>query len=123
MAKIYLDTNYFIDLFTKRGKDTTKKLNQLQVYISPLSYHILCYVYKLKIPNQKLINSLKHFNIISLSKSLLSKALEGPTKDLEDNLQLHSAAQANCKYFLTQDQKLINMKFFGRTRMLKQLPS
>lgn len=123
MAKIYLDTNYFIDLFTKRGKDATEKLNQLQVYISPLSYHILRYVYKLKIPNQKLINSLKHINIISLSKSLLSKALEGPTKDLEDNLQLHSAAKANCKYFLTQDQKLINMKFFGRTRMLKQLPS
>lgn len=45
------------------------------------------------------------------------KALEGPTVDFEDNTQLHSAAEAECDYFLTNDEKLLKMKFFGKTRL------
>lgn len=61
------------------------------------------------------------FNIIDLDKDILDKALESPTKDLEDNIQLHSAAEAECDYFLTEDKGLLKMKFFGKTKIVKNL--
>lgn len=44
--------------------------------------------------------------------------MEGPTKDLEDNIQLHSAAEAESDIFLTADKKLVDMKFFGKTQII-----
>lgn len=37
--------------------------------------------------------------------------------------QLHSAAEAECDYFLTSDKKLLAMKFFGKTRIVSTLGS
>ena len=37
--------------------------------------------------------------------------------DFEDNVQLHCAAQANCDFFLTRDEKMLKLGFFGKVRL------
>jgi len=119
MAKIFLDTNIFIDIFDRR-KEIVNDLKGHSLYISPLSIHIFYYSYRLKIPNN-VSKKFKAFNQVTLTKDLTYKALEGPTSDLEDNIQLHSAAEADCKYFLTNDKKMLKMKFFGKCKITNKL--
>lgn len=122
MAKVYLDANTLIDLTEKRGnKNLALIFDQGEVYISPLSAHILFYSYKRKVPDTQATETLSHFHIVGLSKDILDHALEGPTPDLEDNIQLHSAAEAECDYFLTRDKNLLAMKFFGKARISTSL--
>ena len=120
MARLFLDTNFYIDLI-KRNKSALKQLNGHLLFISPLSTHILFYTQKLKVPDQN-INELQNlFGIIPLTKTILDHGLIGVTKDLEDNIQLHSAVNADCDYFLTFDKKLLKMKFFGKTKIVNKL--
>lgn len=55
--------------------------------------------------------------MIDFSEDILDKALDGPSADLEDNIQLHSAAEAEADLFLTNDEGLLNLKFFGKTEI------
>lgn len=55
--------------------------------------------------------------MIPFDSAIAEKALVGPTSDFEDNVQLHSAAEAECDIFLTEDKKLSDMKFFGKVRI------
>ena len=74
MAKVFLDTNYLMDIFMRK----TRKLADTgsnDLYASPLSFHIISYVHKLSIPNQQLINILQDIATISLSNNILNKAL------------------------------------------------
>lgn len=122
MAKVFLDTNYFIDAVHR--KPELQILDQLLGHIpcvSTLSFHIYCYSYKIKIPNQKVISQKQKFQLVDFSGDILDKALTGPTKDLEDNVQLHSAAEAECDLFLTSDEKLLKMKFFGKAEILSAI--
>lgn len=121
MARIFLDANYFIDLLEER---TDVDLNQHldhQLFVSPLSVHILFYLYKYKIPNTKIINFIHYFSFIAFDEDIVSKSLDGPTSDFEDNVQLHSAAEVNCDIFLTRDQGLLERKFFGKAKMMEHL--
>jgi hypothetical protein len=120
MANIFLDTNFLLDV-VERQPNKINLLNNHQVYISPLSFHILFYSNKYKVPNLKISKLKDEFFIVDLTESILTHALNGPTSDLEDNIQLHSAAQVLCDYFLTSDQKLLAMKYFGKTRLLPSL--
>ena len=120
MARVFIDTNFYIDL-TKRAKDKWISLKEHLLFISPLSTHILFYARKLKVPDEEINNLQDQFGIIPFTKEILEKALIGPATDLEDNIQLHSAAEAECDLFLTEDQKLLNMKFFGKTQ-ITQIP-
>lgn len=120
MARVFLDTNYYIDL-TKRKREVLDSLVNRLLFISPLSTHILFYIQKLKVPNEEMNNLQKQFGLVSLTKHILDKALVGPTHDLEDNIQLHSAAEADCEVFLTQDERLLQMKFFGKTQIMDRL--
>lgn len=117
MAKVFLDANIFIDLVENRGEISSDELNGHDVFISPLSVHILMYITKSKIPYKKLNEAIKDFSIIDFDQSICYKSLDGPTNDFEDNMQLHSAAQAECDLFLTSDVKLLNLRFFGKTRI------
>lgn len=90
------------------------------LFISPLSTHILFYVNKWKVPSQAATEFQGQFGIVPFTKHVLDKALEGPTDDLEDNIQLHSCAEADCDIFLTNDKQLLKMKFFGKTRILSE---
>lgn len=118
MAKVFLDTNYFIDAIHRRPeRQILDRLLGHIPYISTLSFHIYCYAYKIKIPNQKVISQKGKFQLVDFSNDILDKALNGPTKDLEDNIQLHSAAEAECDIFLTNDEKLLDLKFFGKMKL------
>ena len=122
MAKIFLDTSRFIDLTQGRGdQGFAQQLDDHQVYISPLSTHVMFYTYHLSVPNFAANGTISQFDIIDLNKGIHDKALLGPTPDLEDNIQLHSAAEVDCEYFLTRDDKLLKMRFFGKTQILEEI--
>lgn len=119
MAKIFLDTNSFIDSVHRAPeKKTLQFLEGHIAYTSVLSFHIYCYVYKIKVPNAKVLAQKEKFQIIDFSENVLDRALSGPTLDFEDNIQLHSAAEAQCDFFLTSDKKLLEMKFFGKAKIV-----
>lgn len=122
MAKVFLDTNYFIDAVHRKPEvNILDSLENHKVYCSTLSFHIYCYAYKIKIPNQKINRQKEKFYMVDYSEKILDNALNGPTKDLEDNIQLHSAVEIECDYFLTSDQKLLDMKFFGKAKIVSSL--
>lgn len=118
MAKIFLDTNFFIDAIIRTPeKEILNFLQDETIFTSTLSFHIYCYIYKIKIPNQKVTIQREKFQFVDFSEDILDKALKGPTEDFEDNVQLHSAAEAECDLFLTSDAKLLQLKFFGKTEI------
>lgn len=117
MAKVFLDTNYFIGLVNRASEVDTKILDKHQGFISTLSCHIMFYVNKINVPNKETNSFIEDFNLINLSQEILTRGLIGPTKDLEDNIQLHSAAESECDIFLTSDEKLLKMKFFGKVQI------
>lgn len=121
MAKVFLDANVFIDLVEKRKSIDRKKLIVHALYLSPLSIHILTYLYKYRIPDERLADVDKFFKLIPLNTALTIKALNGPTSDFEDNIQLNSANEADCDFFLTSDIKLLKLKFFGKTEVKSAL--
>lgn len=119
MATVFLDTNAFIDSIHRRPeKEILKRIKNHIVYISPLSFHIYCYVYKIKIPNTHIVAQKDKFQIVEFSESILETALDGPTPDFEDNVQLHSAAHSDCEMFVTSDKKLLSLKFFGKLQII-----
>lgn len=120
MARVFLDTNLYIDVI-KRARQKWEHLRANLLYISPLSTHILFYTSKLKVPDHDVDKLQEQFGIVPLTKHILNKALEGPTADLEDNIQLHSAAEAECDLFLTQDRGLLNLRFFGKTKIALEI--
>lgn len=120
MARVFLDTNIYIDI-TKRAKEKWGSLEGNLLFISPLSTHILFYTRKLKVPDLEINKLQEQIGFVPFTKQILDKALEGPTNDLEDNVQLHSAADAECDFFLTNDKHLLSLKFFGKTRIAKDL--
>lgn len=117
MDKVFLDTNYFIGFVNRTPETDVEVIHNYRTYISPLSCHILFYVNKIKVPDEKLSSFISEFNIVPFTEKILNKALTSPTADLEDNIQLHSAAEADCDLFLTNDKDLLKMTFFGKTRL------
>ncbi len=117
MAKIFLDTNIYIDIIKKRTDRELEDFQGQDLFISSLSIHILAYVFKYKIPDHELDVNLELFNIVPFDAKIVENALIGPTSDFEDNAQLHSAAEAECDIFLTEDRKLLDMKFFGKVKI------
>lgn len=120
MARVFLDTNFYIDV-TKRAKEKWQPLIGHLLFISPLSTHILFYTRKLKVLDPEVNKLQKQFGIVPLTKHILDKALQGPTKDLEDNIQLLCASEAECDLFLTSDAKLLKMKFFGKVQIAENI--
>ncbi len=119
MAKIFLDTNYFIDAIHRNPeKEILNSLENNNIFVSTLSFHIYCYIFKIKISNTPIIEQKELFQIIEFTEDILDRALQGPTPDFEDNVQLHSAAQGECNLFLTGDKKLLAMRFFGKTHIV-----
>ena len=117
MGRVFLDANVVIDFLERKEAETRNRLKSNTLYITPLSIHILLYLMKLRISYPKLTEIKQYFSIIEFNESIMYSALGGPTDDFEDNVQLHSAAEAECDLFLTEDKRLIGMKFFGKTRI------
>ena len=122
MAKVFLDTNYFIDAIHRLPENNlVESLITHHAFVSTLSFHIYCYIFKIVIPNKKLIRQSEKFSITNLTQLIMQKSLTGPTHDLEDNIQLHSAAEADCDYFLTNDKNLLKLNYFGKTKIAVSL--
>ncbi len=122
MARVFVDANYFI-YFVNRSPDTddSELFHAHQLFVSVLTCHILYYVNKIKVPDKATISFISDFNLTNLGSKIINDSMEGPTNDLKDNIQLHSAAKVNCDYFLTNDRQLLKMSYFGKTRILNSL--
>ena len=123
MDQVFLDTNTLIDIFEKRREINIDVLVRNHLFASPLSIHIYTYLYKYQMPYQALLGGIEKLEIelTPITHQIATLSLIGPTSDFEDNIQLHSAAEAECDYFLTNDEKLLKMKFFGKTQILASL--
>ncbi len=123
MAKVFLDANIIIDLIEKRQVLSLDDLTGNEVYFSPLSIHILAYLFKYKMPEDGLLEALENYIAVSFDESVLQKALEGQTNDFEDNVQLQSADKAGCEVFLTYDKALLKMSRFGQCKIIDRVPT
>ncbi|NCO11969.1 PIN domain-containing protein [Candidatus Pacearchaeota archaeon] len=121
MAKIFLDTNILVDILSNRSDLNPEILDHHDLYISVLSIHITAYLLKIEIPNKHFNEVINTCKITDLDKNIYQLASKGPNKDLEDNIQLHSCAQADCDYFLTNDKELLKMIYFGKTKIINTL--
>jgi len=121
MGRLFLDVNIIIDIIEKRSDLTMDNLSGYFVYLSPLSLHILLYLYKKKIPYSVLNDFASKINLIEFDNAITNSSLIGPTEDFDDNVQLHSASRGECDYFLTRDKKLLDMKFFGKMRIVEKI--
>lgn len=119
MAKIFLDTNTYIDLIKKRTDLELEDYDGHELYVSPLAIHVLIYVYKYIVPDSELQAITELFNIVPITVAVTEKSLVGPSVDFEDNIHLHSASEADCDFFVTRDKKLSDMKFFGRIQIIR----
>lgn len=120
MANIFLDTNKVIDLIIRKPEIGLTFLDH-HLFYSPLSAHILFYAEKLKVPATKANKALSKLGCVTLESKIIKRALLGPTNDLEDNIQLHSATEADCDLFLTHDKKLLKMGYFGKTKIVSTI--
>ncbi len=121
MVKTYFDINVLVDLIGDRKHDFWSMVKNHQIFTSTLAIHILMYVSKFKVPNEMIVDLIKNIIIIDFVEQMMEKAMIGPTDDFEDNVQLHSAVEADCDYFLTLDKKLLNMKYFGKMEIIDQI--
>ena len=121
MAKIFIDTNILIDLITARSELNIEKIDFHDLYISALSIHIVAYVLKIQVPSEIFTHITNTTTTCDLSDKVCQLSAQGPTTDFEDNAQLHSAAITDCDYFLTNDKKLLNMIYFGKTKIIEKL--
>lgn len=121
MEKVFLDTNVFIDFVEKRDGKLLNQLSSNQLFLSAYSIPVWFYVYKHSVPNpnaEKLFNT---FNMVATTSDVISRSLIGPTNDLEDNIQLHSASDCGCEAFLTKDKDLLKLGYFGKVRICDSL--
>ncbi|MDP4011608.1 MAG: hypothetical protein Q8P72_05290 [Candidatus Roizmanbacteria bacterium] len=112
MADLYLDSNVFIDIQEGRKKISLDIFDNSTVYLAPLSLHMYFYIYKKKIPYDLFKELQELVILVDFTSEIAFKSLEGPTKDFEDNVQLHSAIDADCDIFYTRDGGLLKMGYF-----------
>lgn len=117
MAKIFLDTNTFIDVVEGRDKTLFDTLSKNTLFVSVASISIWVYVYKHKILSKKNLDLFSTFNFVDHTAGISKKSFKGPTDDFEDNVQLHSAVKTNCILFLTKDKGLLKLGYFGNTKI------
>lgn len=122
MAKIFLDANILIDLVEPRSTSSIEDFKDQDLFLSPLSVHILFYVTKRKMPQAKISDIVNFFTIVSFDEHVVERALIGPTTDFEDNAQLHGAANAHCDIFLTHDKRLLKLGTYGEIAIRSTLP-
>jgi predicted nucleic acid-binding protein len=121
MVDIFLDVNKLVDLIKGDHKDNLESLRGCELMVSALSWHITYYLMRWKVPNKKLEQVFDSIKTVEMSNAIVKKAMNGPTNDFEDNIQLHSAIEGECDYFLTMDKKLLKMKRFGNMKICNKM--
>lgn len=120
MAKIFLDASVVIDIAHREIRDATL-LTENACIVSALSVHILAYVGKYSCPAEGLRAFMQAVTVLPLDTLVLEGAIEGPTSDLEDNIQLHTARNAGCDYFITSDKTLLSLELFGQMKIVEDI--
>ena len=103
MKHIFLDTNAIIDLLADRKPFSTavaQLMNsaieeKLKIYVSSLSYSNIYYILRRSIAHKEVVRLLRDFfdmtEVVEVSKTTISDALESSFNDLEDAIQYHCA--------------------------------
>jgi len=68
-------------------------------------------------PDEDMLDRLSDINIVPMTADIAERAFIGPTKDYEDNVQLHSSAVCLADAFYTADKDLLRLKYFGSTQI------
>lgn len=121
MAKVFLDANVYIDFMESRDKLLAKALDGGDLFVSTISIGIWTYIYKRFVSNNSLLEMFNTFNFVDYTSSIAKRSVLGPTSDFEDNVQLHSASEANCDIFITKDLKLLKLGYFGKVHISDSL--
>ncbi len=121
MAKVFLDTNAFIDVIEDRDGKLIGSLADNDLHVSVLSISTWAYVYKHDVPNAKFEYLFGTFIFVDATCEVAKKSFFGPTNDFEDNVQLHCASESNCTVFITMDQRLLKLGYFGKVRICSTL--
>ena len=117
MKKIFLDTNFVMDLLARGDKELRSnaikvleigKRRRAKFYVSFLTVANFAYICR-KQSRENLIYNLKKccklFEIITNDKNNILKAIERNPHDFEDALQLEAALAKKCDCIITRDPK------------------
>ena len=116
MKKIFLDTNFILDLLVRDGdvhinalrvlEEGTKK--NFRFYVSFLTLANFAYITR-KEPKEKLFDNLKTccrlFKVLANNQMQLIKAIDLHPADLEDAIQYETALSEKCDCIITRDPK------------------
>ena len=115
--KIFLDTNVILDVLTKRESfyiNSAKVLTLVNEkivsgYISSITVNNIYYILrKLKDKDTAknfITEILESFEIIPLTKDILTQANKISTRDFEDGIQFFSALGCGCDFLITKNDK------------------
>ena len=121
MVNIFLDVNVLVNYIRGNSPDLLREISKNKLVVSSLTWHILYYLLRSKVPNINLNSIYDVVNSVELSNKIVEMAMAGPTNDFEDNVQLYSAIEEDCDYFLTLDTKLLKMKYFGKVKICDKI--
>ena len=119
MNKIFLDTNFIMDLLAREDENTTiathvmersKKLN-LKFYVSFLSIANFAYITRKQSKDVLYANLdfiCELFNIEANDKNQIIRAKSLNAKDFEDAIQYETAVKAGCDCILTRNKQDFN---------------
>ncbi|HEX7561482.1 MAG TPA: PIN domain-containing protein [Candidatus Humimicrobiaceae bacterium] len=115
--KIFLDTNVILDVLIKREPfyiDSSKVLTLVNEkivsgYISAITINNIYYILR-KLKDKETAKNfiteiLESFEIISLTKDILSQANKISINDYEDGIQFFSALDCGCDFLITRNDK------------------
>jgi predicted nucleic acid-binding protein len=115
--KIFLDTNVILDVLIKREPfyiESSKVLTLVNEkivsgYISAITINNIYYILR-KLRDKEtaknfIIEILESFEIISLTKDILSQANKISIDDFEDGIQFFSALYCGCDFLITRNDK------------------
>jgi predicted nucleic acid-binding protein len=115
--KIFLDTNVILDVLIKREPfyiDSSKVLTLVNEkivsgYISAITINNIYYILR-KLRDKETAKNftaeiLESFEIISLTKDILSQANKTSISDYEDGIQFFSALDCGCDFLITRNDK------------------
>ena len=116
MKKIFLDTNFILDLLARDGEVQVNAVRVLEegakknlaFYVSFLTLANFAYITR-KEPKEKLFDNLKTccrlFKVIANNQTQLIKAIGLNPEDFEDAIQYETALTEKCDCILTRDPK------------------
>lgn len=115
MKKIFLDTNFVVDLLLRdEFKETSQRLlalgatNGCKFYVSFLTVANFCYIAR-KLPKENLYAFVlqidRLFNIVANDAEQIRRAVLLEPSDIEDALQYQAASDARCDVLITRNAK------------------